>query len=173
MSTTAIVVDSFAYLLRLASFPDHDVGAHGTRYRTVHQKKIFVRIHFHDAQVFYRQAAISHVTREMLSGPNPRRKRTSANAAGSAVMHRTVRGISSAEMPPFYGAGKTFALGDAGHIHQFTWLEAIDQHAIARLGIICRIVEPNFAQAAHRGYIRFLEVPHHRLSDSLRLDEFH
>ena len=45
-------------------------------------------------------------------------------------MHRTVRGISSAEMPTFYGAGKTFALGDAGHIHQFTWLEAIDQHAV-------------------------------------------
>src|SRR5579864_300520 len=176
MSTTAMVVDSLTYvacLLRLAHFPDHDIGSHRTGHRTVYQQKIFVRIHFHDAQVLYRQAAVAHMSREMLSRPDTRGKRTAANAAWRAMMHGAVRGIASAEVPPFYGAGKALALGDAGHVHEFPGLEAIDQHAVAGLGIIGGIIEANFAQAAHGRDIGLLEVSHHGLGDALRLDEFH
>src|ERR1700686_2765997 len=108
----------------------------------------------------------------MLPGPNARGKRTAANASGCAMVHRTVCGISSAEVPSLYGAGKSLSLGNSGHVHELSRLEAIDQHAVASLGVIGGIIQANFAQTAHRRNIRLLEVPHHGLGDALRLDEF-
>src|ERR1700674_5562715 len=109
----------------------------------------------------------------MLAGPNPRWKRTSANASRCAMVHRTVRGISSAEVPSLYGAGKSLSLGNSGHVHEFPRLEAIDQHAVAGFGVIGGVIQANFSQTAHGRYIRLLEVPHHGFRDALRLDDFH
>src|SRR5437879_10174250 len=99
----------------------------------------------------------------MRSGPNARRNRTPANAAGCAMVHGTVRLISSTEMPSLDRAGKALALGDARNVHQLAGLKPIDQNAVACLGLVGGVVEPHFAQTPHGRRIRFLEMPQHRL----------
>ncbi len=42
------------------------------------------------------------------------------------MMHGTVRGIASAEVPSLDRAGKALALADAGNVHQLAGLEAIN-----------------------------------------------
>ena len=86
-----------------------------------------------------------------------------ADAARSAVEHRTVRRVAAAVVPALHAAGKSLALADAGHIHEFAGLEAVDQHAVADLGFVGGILEAHFAEYAHRRDVGLLEMPGHGL----------
>src|SRR5271168_3810340 len=109
----------------------------------------------------------------MLARPDARRKRTSADAARSAVMHGTVRCIASAKVPALHAAGKSLALADPGYIDQLPRSEAVNEHAVAHLRFVLGIVDAYFAELAHGRHVGLLEMSGHGLRDALRLDEFH
>src|ERR1700674_3214140 len=108
----------------------------------------------------------------MLAGPNSRWKRTPADAPRRTMVHGSMRGVASAEVPSLDRAGKTLALADAGNVHQLAGLKAIHQNAVAGLGLIGGVIQAHFAQTPHGRGIRLLEMPQHRLCDALRFDKF-
>ena len=157
----------------LCGLANEDVLPAGPGNRTANQQQVFVGIHLDDFQVLRGDLHVAHVTRKMLVLPDARRERTAADAARSAMEHRTVRCVAAGIVPALHAAGKSAALADAGDIHQFAVCEVFHQHAIANLGFVFRFLEAHFLQDLHRSHVGLLEVPGHGLVDALRLDEFH
>src|SRR5882672_2292829 len=125
-------------LLRFSRLADEDVRSARPRHRSPHQQQVLVGVHLHDFQILCGHPHVSHMTRKVLILPNTRRKRTAADAARRAVMHRAVRRIAAAVMPALYAALKTLALADAAHIDELAGLEVLYQHAIADFRLVLR-----------------------------------
>src|SRR5256884_8460594 len=98
----------FPYTTLFRSRPGH---------RSLHQKQVFVRVHFHDFQILGGHSLVSHVPGEKLVWPHARRERTTADAARRTVKHRTMRAVAARIVPALYAALKTLALAHAAHVH--------------------------------------------------------
>src|SRR5580658_6489583 len=86
--------------------------------------------------------------------------------------HRTVRALAAAIVPALHAALKALALADAGDVHVFADLETVDQHAIADLRLVFRVLNAHFADVAHRGHARLLVMSGLGLVHALRLHKF-
>src|SRR6266568_3973582 len=164
-------------LLRFSRLADENVRSARPRHRSPHQQQVFVGVHLHDLQIFRRHLLVSHVTRKVLVLPHARRKRTAADAARCAMMHRTVRLVAAGVVPALHAALKTLALAHAAHVHEFAGLEVFHQHPVAHLGLVLRfpfgLSDAHFLQHLHGRHAGLLEVPGHGLVHALRLDKFH
>ncbi len=150
-STTGIVVSRRFLKLRFtttSALANENVaaGRPGTAPRT--SSRFSSASIFTTRKFFDRLALIAHVPRKMLALPHARRKRTRADAARRAVMHRAVRRVAAAIVPALHAALKSLALADAGHVHQLADLESVDQHAVAGLGFVLRVVGSRISRSS-------------------------
>src|SRR5882724_6880249 len=165
-------------LLGLSRFLDENVLPGWPRHRSPHQQQVFVGIHLDHFQILGGYIGVAHMPRKMLILPDTRGKRTAANAARSAVKHRTVRGVAARVVPALYTAGKSFALANAADVHQLASLKTVHQYAVTDFGFVLRFAffgfeDANFAHHLHRRNIGLFEMPGQRFIHTLRLDEFH
>src|SRR5208282_4179091 len=100
-------------LRRFPGLVDENVCSAWPWHRTANQQQVLVGVHFDHLQILRGDPGIAHVSRKMLVLPHARRERTAANAARSAMEHRTVGGVAAGIVPALHAARESFALADA------------------------------------------------------------
>ena len=73
------------------------------------------------------------------------------------MKHGTMGRIAASIMPALDAALKSLALAYAGNIHKLAWGKAVNEHPLARFGIIARFFQANLAHHTHGCDIRFFE----------------
>src|SRR5579871_1925008 len=105
----------------------------GTRYRTLDEQEVVIRIHFDDSQIQNGVLLGSHMARHAASGINAGRIGRSADTARCTVEHASV-GITAAPKPVATNHTlETLALRNTGHVDPGHILKVFNRQSLAHL----------------------------------------